>query len=360
MFCCSNCFNDSEIKAIIDGGKRKGTCNFCGSSDVYVFDIEQDTTLAEMFGDLLDTYTPISSLPGDFPKESTDLIKNILHTKWGIFNLNPDQIYRLLTTMCADRYVEQPDLFDTPVGILQSCDHEYLDKNSILKNGSWADFVSEIKYRNRFHSNIINTEVLLTFLRCAKKVYKARSIFYRARVCPDEKGYAKKEMGPPPDGKAGSGRVNPTGIQVLYLADSIQTTLYEIRAGIYDYVTVGRFVLNEDINVINLAEIDKISPFIGIQYGFDFTQYAINIDHLKMIGNEIAKPLRNDNHLDYLPTQYISDYIRSKGFDGIEYISTMRKRGVNLAVFDKSKLKCTKVSVYDITSISYDYDEIVK
>lgn len=143
-----------------------------------------------------------------------------------------------------------------------------------------------------------------------------------------------------------------------YLADSRDTTLYEIRAGIYDYVTVGKFILKEDIDVINLADIDKVSPFVGIQYGFDFTQYAINIDHLKMIGNEIAKPLRNDNHLDYLPTQYISDYIRSRGHDGIEYISTMRKKGVNLAVFDEAKLKCTDVSVYDITSISYNYEEL--
>lgn len=358
MFCCTNCFCDSEVKAIIEGRKLKGNCDFCGSKNTFVYDIDQDETLTDMFGELLDTYTPVTSLPDTFPKESTDLIKNILQSKWHIFNLDPDVIYKLLTAICADRYSEQPELFDTPVGIMQSQDHNYLEENSILKNNSWNDFVSEIKFRNRFHSNIINTDMLFTFLRCAKKKYKAKSVFYRARVCPDAKGYTKKDMGPPPDGKAGSGRVNPIGIQVLYLADSIETTLYEIRAGIYDYVTVGRFILAEDIDVINLADIDKVSPFIGIQYGFDFTQYAINIDHLKMIGNEIAKPLRNDNHLDYLPTQYISDYIKSKGFDGIEYISTMRKKGVNLAVFDRTKLKCTRVSVYDVTSISYDYDEL--
>ena len=358
MICCSNCFCDSEIKAIIEGKRTRGNCDFCGATNAFVYDIEQDDTLSEMFGDLLDTYTPVSSLPDDFPRESTDLIKNILHSKWHIFDLDPDVIYRLLIAICAERYSEQPDLFDTPVGIMQTQDREYLQINSILKNGCWNDFVSEIKFKNRFHSNIINTEMLYTFLRCAKKVYKAKSVFFRARVCPDGSGFTKKEMGPPPDGKAGSGRVNPIGIQVVYLADSRDTTLYEIRAGIYDYVTVGKFVLKEDIDIINLADIDKVSPFIGIQYGFDFTQYAINIEHLKMIGNEIAKPLRNDNHLDYLPTQYISDYIRSKGYDGIEYISTMRKKGVNLAVFDKEKLKCTAVSVYDVTSISYDYEEL--
>lgn len=31
MFFCSNCFADTEIKAIIDGNKTIGTCDFCGS-----------------------------------------------------------------------------------------------------------------------------------------------------------------------------------------------------------------------------------------------------------------------------------------------------------------------------------------
>ena len=78
MFCCSNCFCDPEIKAIIEGKKVKGSCDFCGSKDSFVYDIEQDSTLSEMFDDLLDAYTPASGLPEDFPKESTDLIKNIL------------------------------------------------------------------------------------------------------------------------------------------------------------------------------------------------------------------------------------------------------------------------------------------
>lgn len=134
--------------------------------------------------------------------------------------------------------------------------------------------------------------------------------------------------------------------------------MYEIRAGVYDFVTMGRFKLQKDIEVINLADIDRISPFIGIDYGFDFTQYAMNIEHLKMIAQEIAKPLRNDNALDYLPTQYISDYIRSKGYDGIEYISTMCKNGINLAVFDPSLFKCTGTNVYDVKSISYSYIQL--
>lgn len=355
MFCCSNCFADAEIKAIIDGNKATGNCDFCEKHNVYVYEIGKEPTIAELFDGLLDIYTPISDLPANFPREQTDLIRNILCSNWHIFNLKPDATYRLITAICADRYREQPELFDSPVGIKQGQDQDYLEENSILKNNCWGDFVEGIKRKNRFHGNYINMDRLFVFLRCAVKARHKGEVLYRARVCPDEKGYRCVEMGPPPDTKAKGGRVNPTGISILYLSDSEETTLYEIRAGVYDFVTVGRFELLRDIEVINLAKIDRISPFIGINYGFDFTQYAINIEHLKMIAREIAKPLRNDNVLDYLPTQYISDYIHSKGYDGIEYISTMSKNGTNLAVFDPSLFKCTDTRVYDIQSISYSY-----
>ena len=358
MFCCSNCFADSEIKAIIDGNKVIGNCDFCGSHNVHVYEIGRDQTLAELFDGLLDVYSPVSDLPTDFPREHTGLIKDILFNNWRIFNLKPDVIYRLMTTICSDRYRGQPALFDSPVGIRQSQDHIYLEENSILRNYCWEDFVEGIKRKNRFHSDFFNKDKLYLFLRCAIKVHHKGEILYRSRICPSPKGFPRKEMGPPPDDKAKGGRVNPTGISILYLSDSKETTLYEIRAGVYDFVTVGRFKLQKDIEVINLASIDHISPFIGVDYGFDYTQYALNIDHLKMIAQEIAKPLRNDNSLDYLPTQYISDFIRSKGYDGIEYISTMCRNGSNLAVFDPTLFKCTGTNVYDVRSISYTYDQV--
>lgn len=205
-------------------------------------------------------------------------------------------------------------------------------KSYKAKNYCWDDFVKGIKHKNRFHSDYINTDKLFIFLRCAVKPHHKGEVMFRSRICPDEKGFEREVMGAP-DNKAKGGRVNPTGISILYLADSIETTLYEIRAGVYDLVSVGQFELLRDIKVINLANIDCISPFIGIDYGFDFTQYAMNIEHLRMIAQEIAKPLRNGNVLDYLPTQYISDFIRSKGYDGILYIYFSSKLNINVSYF---------------------------
>ena len=49
MYCCANCFSDPEIKAIINGYRHSGDCDFCGSKDVNVYDMERDSTIAEMF-----------------------------------------------------------------------------------------------------------------------------------------------------------------------------------------------------------------------------------------------------------------------------------------------------------------------
>ena len=93
MYCCSNCFDDAEIKAIIEGNTMIGNCDFCGEHNVRVYEIEKESTITELFDGLLEIYTPISDLPVDFPREQTDLIKNILCNNWNIFNLKPDVAY---------------------------------------------------------------------------------------------------------------------------------------------------------------------------------------------------------------------------------------------------------------------------
>ena len=360
MNCCVRCFRDAEIIDIIKNQKTKGDCDFCGSKNVHVYDLESDPTLSDLFGELLEIYTAVASLPLTFPKESIDLLKNIFYSKWSIFNVESDNIYRLLTAICHEKYTYQPELFDLPVGILESQDKDYLNEFSVIRDYQWQDFVGDIKRVNRFHTDHINKNVLNQFLRCVRKSYKAGTVFYRARICVDDAGFQKTEMGAPPAHLATAGRVNPVGISTLYLADSVKTTLHETRAGVFDYVTVGNFRLKKDIEVIDFANLDKISPFIANNtMGIEYVQHAVNIEHLKLISQEIAKPLRRqDSALDYLPTQYISDYIKSQGLDGVEYISTMHEGGLNLAVFDSDIFKCTKTTVYRIKSISYSEEPI--
>ena len=109
--------------------------------------------------------------------------------------------------------------------------------------------MNEIKTKYRFHSELFNKDVFkdyCTHLNKKYKKYKKGDKFYRARYS-TELGRKEDEIGSPPISKATAGRVNPKGISILYLGDSVDTSLKEIRAGLYDYVSVGTFVLLKDL-----------------------------------------------------------------------------------------------------------------
>lgn len=70
----------------------------------------------------------------------------------------------------------------------------------------------------------------------------------------------------------------------------------------------------------------------------------------------LSKPRRrSDSELDYLPTQYLSELIKSMGFDGIEFKSSLYSDAINIAIFNPEKFKCLQVTVYDIKDIKLDY-----
>ena len=110
-------------------------------------------------------------------------------------------------------------------------------------------------------------------------------MFYRCRISTEE-GIPIEEMGAPPIDKTTDGRANARGIRCLYLGDAAETTIYEARAGAYDYVTVGKFRLKKDIIVVDLKKINQISPFLE---GLDCLEYAINKEHLNKINDEMGK-----------------------------------------------------------------------
>lgn len=153
--------------------------------------------------------------------------------------------------------------FDYPIGILEINEEDYLESNSILKIHEWEDFVEEIKTKNRFHTKYINTEVLEILCSYIERPLKKGTKLYRARIS-EESGFSADKMGAPLPGKASAGRVNPLGINYLYLADDRITTLNEVRAGAYDYVSVGEFILKEDITIVDFTLLEKISPFTGV------------------------------------------------------------------------------------------------
>lgn len=351
MACCINCFESSYLSQIIVNNKQVGDCDYCDSKDVNIFD---PTELIIFFRSILDLYV-VDLFDGqaiqlkivnDFPNKifSAKVIENA-------------KTLELLTKIFQDEF-EYNEIFENPVKL--KYDQEVLDEVIIRPLAlSWDNFSDEIININRFHfvNNLDLDKLKSLFKHFEKPIIKGKK-FYRARICKDSSGYAKSDMKNPPKHLARGGRANPEGISYLYLANDVDTTLYEARASLYDYVSIGTFRLEESIRVINLSKLTYDVFYLSEKESLE--EVIVHSSFIEKLELELSKPRRkNDSELDYLPTQYLSELIKSMGFDGIEYKSSLNSKGYNLAVFYPDKFKCIKSEVYDIDNIQLDYTKIV-
>lgn len=366
MIFCDECFKDEQIKSIIVGAtlndhRSKGNCPICGKKNVFLYNTDKDSKLNDFFYELINIYTPQDLLPSDYPSNDVHMIADELKNEWNIFSdeLKTSDIYNIIKTLSPKIYSETPNYFISPVGVPEKYNQEYLKIHSILRGHSWEEFVESIKHDNRFHTQLINTDKLETYLSYLRKDYEKGKSMYRGRLCYSDKEYKPKEMGAPPIEFAKEGRANSTGIRRLYLADSEKTCIHEIRSGAFDSICIGKFSLCKDISVIDFKRISKFSPFNG---DFDFLEYLVNKPILNKIDKEMGRALRaGDNHLDYIPTQYLCDFIKTlfcksdEKYSGVEYSSTLNPGGNNLAIFYPELFKCTKVKKYTVKSLQYDF-----
>ena len=152
----------------------------------------------------------------------------------------------------------------------------------------------------------------------------------------------------PPSELATPGRANPEGISYLYLSSDIETIMYETRSSYIDYVCVATIRSKEEQQIISLKDIQRMDPF-SMEDNHDSILY--NSKLTRLISRSLARPLRRfDSKTEYVPTQYICEYIKSLGMDGIEYGSAMHPDGFNYAFFDGGKFKATQVKVHEIDS----------
>lgn len=366
MIFCDECFKDEQIKSIIVGAtlndhRSKGNCPICGKKNVFLYNTDKDSKLNDFFYELINIYTPQDLLPSDYPSNDVHMIADELKNEWNIFSdeLKTSDIYNIIKTLSPKIYSETPNYFISPVGVPEKYNQEYLKIHSILRGHSWEEFVESIKHDNRFHTQLINTDKLEIYLSYLRKDYEKGKSMYRGRLCYSDKEYKPKEMGAPPIEFAKEGRANSTGIRRLYLADSEKTCIHEIRSGAFDSICIGKFSLCKDISVIDFKRISKFSPFNG---DFDFLEYLVNKPILNKIDKEMGRALRaGDNHLDYIPTQYLCDFIKTlfcksdEKYSGVEYSSTLNPGGNNLAIFYPELFKCTKVKKYTVKSLQYDF-----
>ncbi|RXF67725.1 RES family NAD+ phosphorylase [Arcticibacter tournemirensis] len=143
----------------------------------------------------------------------------------------------------------------------------------------------------------------------------------------------------------------------MILIRMLMATEYESRSSYLDYLTIGTFKLTDNMSVISLRNTREISPFA---LESEIENYVIHQKYLGRLERELSKPVRRlDKELDYLPTQYLCEYVKSLGYDAIEYGSALHKGGINLAIFDDSKIECKSVDVYEVDSLVLHLEKVI-
>lgn len=353
MICCINCFKDTEIRAAIEMIGHIGDCPVCRNRNTWIYDSEKDadkTNVGEMLDSILELYVPESELPTLYPEDEEMLIEDRLLKDWSIFSGSSHEVKQIVSEYVSESLDLDSRIAIERVGIPQLFDETYLKDNSIMGKYSWGVFKKYLRNENRFHSKYINLEILESVLKETEIIIPTGTKFYRARVS-DKSGYSRKEMWAPPDDVASPGRVNSKGQSCLYLCSHKKTTVKEIRAHAFDYVTIATFKLNRNVRVLDLSSIVHSSPFYTAN---DKVAYLVNESTLRQIQNDMAKPMsRLDSDLDYLPTQYISDFAKFLGYDGVKYFSTFDKASYNVALFDSSACDCTYHRNFLIGDLEY-------
>lgn len=345
MNCCVNCFTSAYLISIINGDDRTGKCNFCKTKNTSIYSARE---LSPFFRNILSLYVRDENSDSEISESLEDdfhVISEIV--------LNPID---LLKAIFADELEVFESIFNNNVSLKLK---PFLETQADNVHNVWNDFKEEIKFVNRYHiQNTIDLEKLETFFlheSFYRNIKKGR-IFFRCRVS-DKSGFPCKKMGNPPIDLASSGRANPKGISYLYVADSLETSMYETRASLFDYVTVGEFKLTEDIKILNLRN-PKDDPIYWSEIE-EVENYLIYIPFIQTLQKELSLPIRKrDQILDYIPTQYISEFIKSLGFDGVEYQSSLNSDGYNIAIFNSEKLECFKTNVYEIKDIKLTHGKI--
>ncbi len=339
QFVCKNCFADKELKGFILSQNTIGNCHCCESKDVEIIAFEE---LLDFFKELFENFQPA--------KVGERFISKI-QGNWSLFS----------SIECGQRILNFAlDRINSPI----SNSEEFVDFNDeILENVNfWFKLKEQLKWERRYLTDInyLTDDLGWDGFFESKTVINRGEIFYRARLHKnaDERIFSNEEMYCPKRELSTAGRANPSGIPYLYLSDNESTILYEIRASYLDEVSVASFCLNQGLSQDIIISDFTETPAL---YAPNEVNRRIKSTLLKqVISRDLSKPMRRyDSELDYIPTQFICEFIKVfTNVHGIKFRSSLHNIGNNLVIFNQDIMECKEVKKIQVSKVSIGSKEI--
>lgn len=330
-FCCPECFDDHALRdqlfPLLNPGR--GTCDFCGTADTQLV---EPSRLANYFELLVNVYEP--SVEG---KSLVEWMKD----DWQLFSHHRMDIAHakeLLGEILDDGEIVR---------------RNFAPSASYISEGlaQWDRLRDEMMYGNRWFINVV---IDLDRLRQLLDTLLGQGLpqkWYRARIRTDDAVFPIEQMGAPPKRRSSHGRANPAGIPYLYLGSFPDTAVAEIRPHTGEFACVADFTVPE-IKVVDLRNPRKlVSPFIW-EDASEIGQLRADLPFLERLGEELTRPVQPAGAaIDYIPSQYLCEFIKKSGFDGVVYRSSVSD-GINLALFNPAQAVGGGVELYNVAKVS--------
>lgn len=140
-------------------------------------------------------------------------------------------------------------------------------------------------------------------------------------------------VGIAPNHKAKHNRFSPQGVSYGYFSKDIKTTIKEIRATKGHTVAIGVFSINH-LKLIDFRR-ETLKNTLRDPFSPRFTPELLCSNQIiRSFLDSITKPINKDERdLEYLPTQAISMFIHTLGYDGFVYDSSLDYSGINYLLF---------------------------
>lgn len=220
---------------------------------------------------------------------------------------------------------------------------------------------------NRFNKLIYQYAYHLSSRLEAQKFLYPKKILHRARVFsegldarnpnPPFHGYNADESFVPPESitHIPEGRGNPELIRYLYAASDIDTTIAEVSPKIEDVISVAEIQVDEPICLLQFSKF-----FAGME--------ASSLERTKWVQHfilSLSSVFQTPFHTkyDYLICQYICEFAKNIGFDGITFYSSRIQKplhleeGINYTIFNYNKCHAISSELYLVSNIEIEHQK---
>lgn len=124
----------------------------------------------------------------------------------------------------------------------------------------------------------------------------------------------------------------------------------ETRPWIGAHITVGRFILQKDVRLLDFTR-DAVGKKL---HRSDADPRTWEPDVWTSVNRAFSEPVTGEDRADYAPTQYLAEAFREAGYDGVCYGSMVGK-GKTVAISDLNAAELAGCILFEVTRYGVDF-----